>query len=163
MKNILYFLIASILFALIDFGVRGCVSLNEGGGRTDTVTVTDTVTEYVEVTHYTPSPVQTDTVFLRDIAAVDYTIQHDTVIVRLPVTQKVYADSDYTAYVSGIDPSLDSIRIYHVNKLITNNTVVTIKQPPKRWNISLQGGMGITPDKIQPYLGIGIGYALWQW
>lgn len=139
------------------------MSLNEGSSRTDTVTVTDTVTEYVEVAHYLPSPILTDTVFLRDIATVDYTIQHDTVIVRLPVTQKVYSDSDYTAYASGIDPSLDSIRICHVNKTITGNTVITVKQPPKRWSISLQAGMGTNAKTVQPYVGIGIGYALWQW
>lgn len=132
MKNLLYLLSACILFALIDFGVRRCVSLNEGNNRIDTVTVTDTVTEYVEVTHYLPQPITTDTVLLRDIASVDYTILHDTVIVRLPVTQKVYSDSDYTAYVSGIDPSLDSIRIYHANRLITKT--------PSSPSSSLQSG-----------------------
>jgi opacity protein-like surface antigen len=143
--------------------VQRCVSLNESGGGIDTVTVTDTVTEYVEVTHYLPSHQSAETLRYDEIAATDYTVVLDTVFVRLPVTQKVYSDSDYTAYVSGIDPSLDSIRIYHYNQHITNNTVVTVKQPPKRWNISLQSGIGITPDKIHPYIGIGVGYTLLQW
>lgn len=72
----------------------------------------------------------------------------DTVAVRLPIESKHYAGENYEAWVSGYEPSLDSISIY-------NRTIVP-KQ--KRWSIGLQGGVGMTPKGVQPYIGIGIGY-----
>ena len=34
------------------------------------------------------------------------------------------------------------------------------KQKPKRWGIGVQGGVGITPKLVQPYIGIGVSYNL---
>lgn len=76
----------------------------------------------------------------------------DTLHVALPVTQKVYEDSTYRAYVSGFDAKLDSIKIYQPTRYIT----ITNTSPPNRWSWGLQGGVGITPKGIQPYIGIGI-------
>lgn len=85
----------------------------------------------------------------------------DSANVQIPITQKVYSDSTYTAYVSGYLPCLDSI----VLNLPTN--IVTIKQQykPKRWSIGIHAGYGImlngTP-KLSPYIGVGISYNLWS-
>ena len=43
---------------------------------------------------------------------------------EVPITQKVYEDSSYTAYVSGFHANLDSITIR--NKIITNTVRETI-------------------------------------
>lgn len=84
----------------------------------------------------------------------------DSVNVEIPITQKQYADSTYTAWVSGYNPSLDSIRIYPRHEIITISN--TIRQKPKRWIVGLNAGYGITKDGIQPYIGVGISYNLFS-
>lgn len=76
----------------------------------------------------------------------------DSLTVTLPITQKVYSDSTYTAYVSGFDAKLDSINVY--SKLVT----VTRMEPPPKWSFGVQAGYGITPAGMQPYLGLGVSY-----
>ena len=85
----------------------------------------------------------------------------DSVSVKIPITQKQYADSTYTAWVSGYKPSLDSIYVYprHDVATITN----TIRLKPKRWGVGLNVGYGITPKNgMQPYIGIGVNYNLFS-
>ena len=74
----------------------------------------------------------------------------DTIKVRLPIESKHYEDENYEAWISGYEPSLDSINIYHH----------TIMPKPKRWSIGVQGGVGITPKGVQPYVGVGVSYRL---
>ena len=76
----------------------------------------------------------------------------DSVTISLPITQKVYRDSTYTAYVSGFDAKLDSISVY--SKMIT----VTRRGPPPAFTFGVQAGYGITPAGMQPYLGLGVQY-----
>ena len=76
----------------------------------------------------------------------------DSVTISLPITQKVYRDSAYTAYVSGFDAKLDSISVY--SKMIT----VTRREPPPAFTFGVQAGYGITPAGMQPYLGLGVQY-----
>ena len=74
--------------------------------------------------------------------------------VRIPISQREYGDSLYTAWVSGYDPHLDSIRL----RIPTSE--VHIIQPAKRWAFGVQGGVGVTPKGVQPYIGIGISYRI---
>ena len=46
----------------------------------------------------------------------------------------------------------DSIKVY--------NREVIVKQKQSRWSVGMQGGVGMTPKGLQPYIGIGIGYLL---
>lgn len=80
----------------------------------------------------------------------------------LPITQKVYRDTTYIAWVSGYRPQLDSIRVLARTHYVTK-TIVEKKQPPdkRRVGVGLQAGYGITPSGVQPYMGIGIGVRLW--
>lgn len=87
-----------------------------------------------------------DTTIVNEVSEVVF----DTVMVRLPIESKHYEGEDYEAWISGYEPSLDSISIY-------NHTIVP---KPKRWSIGVQGGVGMTPKGVQPYVGIGIGYRL---
>lgn len=87
-----------------------------------------------------------DTTIVNEVSEVVF----DTVMVRLPIESKHYEGENYEAWVSGYEPSLDSISIYHH----------TIMPKPKRWSIGVQGGLGITPKGIQPYLGIGVNFRL---
>ena len=94
-------------------------------------------------------PIANDTICVSD------TIK-DSVFVEVPIEQKVYSDSNYTAWVSGYLPRLDSISITHTevsHKLVNNNS-----KGSKRLFIGIQVGYGITPRGMQPYLGLGISY-----
>lgn len=94
------------------------------------------------VTRYTKS---VDTI--RDVVVVGDSV-------RIPIEQKHYADSSYEAWVSGYEPSLDSIKIRFREPTIVK------KIPPKRWAVGIQGGVGLTPKGIQPYIGIGFSYRI---
>lgn len=97
-----------------------------------------------------------DTVSVDTLVTVGRGETKDSIEVVLPITQKVYEDSTYRAYVSGYHPALDSINIFR------RNEVVYIRSPtkPKRWSIGIQVGYGITPRRAEPYIGIGISYDL---
>ena len=87
-----------------------------------------------------------DTTIVNEVSEVVF----DTVMVRLPIESKHYEGKNYEAWISGYEPSLDSISIYHQ----------TILPKQKRWSIGLQGGVGITPKGVQPYVGIGVSFRL---
>lgn len=93
-------------------------------------------------------PVVNDTICVSD------TIK-DSVFVEVPIEQKVYSDSNYTAWVSGYRPRLDSISITHqeISYKLVNNS-----KGSKRLFIGIQVGYGITPRGMQPYLGLGVSY-----
>lgn len=140
--------------------------------------VCDTVrTTFVDTIPY-HKPVPKDTLIIRYItktlpavpqgkdkpASAD-TARGDTaqVQVQIPITQKVYRDSSFTAYVSGFEASLDSF-ILHVPHSVTTITH-TSRPKQSRWNIGLQVGYGIslspTPN-YSPYIGIGVQYSLFK-
>ena len=77
----------------------------------------------------------------------------DTVEVSLPIVQKVYRDTNYTAWVSGYEARLDSITI--ANKIITKTTTV-LKNRDKRFSLGVQTGFNVINKK--PYFGVGITY-----
>ena len=114
--------------------------------------VRDTVIDVQIDTQYFPKPVP-------------YKVEvHDTVYLDKPYngyvfTQetKCYSDnSTYDMQVSGINIELDWIKTYP--KTITQyvNTTETIYIPPKKWSVGIQGGVGITPKGLQPYIGFGV-------
>lgn len=78
----------------------------------------------------------------------------DSVNVQIPITQRVYEDSTYRAYVSGFDARLDSILLFPPTKYVT----ITAKETKSHWDIGMQAGYGITPKGFQPYIGIGISF-----
>ena len=81
--------------------------------------------------------------------------------VNIPITQKQYCDSTYTAWVSGYKPSLDSIRLYKKREVVTINKI--IKEPPNRFVVTFNVGYGLTPQNgLQPYIGVGVGYKLFS-
>lgn len=84
-------------------------------------------------------------------AAPDTAKEHGVLV---PITQKVYRDSTYTAWVSGYCASLDSIRTYIRSPVTVTTQQITKKD--KMWGLGLQGGFGITPKGFQPYIGVGL-------
>ena len=128
----------------------------------------DTVRETVVDTVTYDKPVARDSLVVRYVRVrvpvvrdTLHSICTDTIQVDMPVTQKRYEDSTYTAWVSGYEPSLDSIRVYARKDVVTINKI--IKEPPKRFVVSFNVGYGLTPQNgLQPYIGIGVGYKLFS-
>ena len=87
----------------------------------------------------------------------------DSADVVVPITQTVYEDSTYTAYVSGYRASLDSL-IFRMPREVTTITN-THYQKPKRWSVGIQVGYGMTlkgTPQFAPYVGIGVSYNLFS-
>ena len=87
---------------------------------------------------------------------------HDSIEVPLPIIQKRYDDSLYTAWVSGYRPALDSISL-HQPEIVTTITE-TIVKPSPRWSVGLSVGPGISIDRERHmgiYAGFTATYRLW--
>ena len=87
----------------------------------------------------------------------------DSAYVVVPISQTVYEDSTYTAYVSGYRATLDSL-IFRMPREITTITN-THYQKPKRWSVGIQVGYGMTlkgTPQFSPYVGIGVSYNLFS-
>lgn len=78
----------------------------------------------------------------------------DSLTLQLPITQNVYEGNDYTAYVSGVYPRLDSLFVY------PRREIVTIKKPPKRWHIGPTVGFGYGAYGFGPYIGISLSFSI---
>lgn len=79
---------------------------------------------------------------------------------------KVYTDdSTYTAWVSGVRPSLDSIRTYsrthYVDRYIYRDVVHQPKN--KRWGVGLSAGYGVGKSGLSPVVAVTVNWNLWQW
>lgn len=102
-------------------------------------------TVYVKVHHY----LNGDTV-------------HDSIEVPIPIVQKRYDDSLYTAWVSGYLPKLDSLRL-HLPEITTTITK-TITKPSPRLSVGIQtgAGFGIINRQADIYVGIGAQYNIFK-
>ena len=122
-------------------------------------------TVWKDTTIYEPQPAETidigKTVYLR----IPYPVPsgrdtiHDSIDVPIPIIQKRYDDSLYTAWVSGFEPNLDSIRLHQPTIIIER----TYQKPAPRLSVGIQGGAGVGVFSRQPdiYVGIGAQWRLW--
>lgn len=90
-------------------------------------------------------------------AEFDRTASKDTLRAVVPLVQKTFKDSNYTAYVSGFMPKLDSIEVY-------NKVVVRKETKYRRWNIGITGGVGygIYNRKPDVFVGVGVTWNLFK-
>lgn len=153
--------VAVLLVGLVIGFVLGMLAV-EKPSTTSTVTVTDTIPYYKPVAkdslvvryETVKLPALRDTV--RDSLIYKDTLVHDSVNVILPITQKKYEDSTYTAWVSGFRPNLDSINIYR------KTVYKTITEKPRRFGIGVMGGYGYGTKGTTPFIGVGIYYRLFN-
>ena len=131
MKNLLYILGLIIGAFLLSLFWRRCAD--------NTEVVTDTIFKVIKVDRpivrestivkyeVVRLPIANDTICVssRKCIGVSDTIK-DSVFVEVPIEQKVYSDSNYTAWVSGYNPKLDSIHITQkevsFHKLVHNSS-----------------------------------------
>ena len=121
-----------------------------------------------DTTIYKPAPVDSqktgEVVYIRipyPVPAPSDTI-HDSIQVPIPIEQKRYEDSLYTAWVSGFRPALDSIRL-HQPEIVTTITETIVKKAP-RLSVGFSVGPGVSIDKnhhMGIYVGFTANYRLW--
>lgn len=128
----------------------------------DTVVIRDTVPYYHPtpkdsaivkyVTRYLPV-VKSDTIFRENSAMEHYADTSKMIAVEVPITSKHYGSKDYDAWVSGYEPSLDSIKVYQRTEYITER--VTISKPPNKWELDAMAGIDydVTSQHYSPYAG----------
>ena len=175
--------IVNVIALAVGFAAGWWLAIAAIGGRGDRAmdeyVVIDTIPYYDTITHLLPTarnevslgtriefiPVfiprdGNDTVQnIPEICNNDVQNIPDSMAVEIPITQKEYVGKDYHAWVSGYEPSLDSIFVYG------RREVVTIRNPPnkqKRWGVGVFVGYGVTPRGLQPCAGISVNYNLWN-
>lgn len=87
---------------------------------------------------------------------------HDSIEVPVPIVQKRYEDSLYTAWVSGFEPTLDSINLRLPT--ITETVTKTVVKPSPMITVGIQagGGYGILNKRPDVYVGLGVQLNLWR-
>ena len=77
----------------------------------------------------------------------------DSVAVEIPITSKHYNAPEYDAWVSGYEPSLDSIKVYQKEVLVTERVIVS--KPPNKWELDAMAGIdyNVTSQQYRPYAG----------
>ena len=109
-------------------------------------------------------------VFVADSTAIDSLLnlcarlerRGDSLQLVLLRVQRHYSDSTFDAWVSGVDPRLDSIKTYHTNMVITQEIPV-IQVKKTRWGVGIQAGAGVGKDGLTPYVGVGVTYNILSW
>jgi len=147
-----------IVFVIAGFIVGFLLGFCRHNPSTEYVEVlrTDTLTVYDTVRIDRPVYITQRVVDSLRIPVTDTLRVHDTVYVVLERVQREYRDSLYTAWVSGVDPALDSIDIVARTQTIT----ITERPRQRRWHLGITGGYGMTKDGLSPYAGIGLTYSL---
>lgn len=110
-------------------------------------TVIKTVVDTLPIVRYV-NKIARDTILLASEG------KKDSVAVKIPITQKTYRDSLYTAYVSGYKPSLDSIT---VRERIVTHTITVTRTRYKPFSFGIIGGAGYGFVNRKPDVFIGVG------
>lgn len=154
-RNLIIAAAIAALFFLFGFltGKKVYDKPIEGKIERDTVTMHDTVPDLAPspkdsvrikwVTRWLPvkpdTVSRTEYIFLDNSAnSVNFSAT-DSVAVAVPITQKHYSSEAYDAWVSGYEPSLDSIKVYQRTEYITER--VTVSKPPNRVSLDVRAGL----------------------
>ena len=110
--------------------------------------------------------IQTDrVVYIKVAVAQPHTRQdtvHDSIEVPVPIVQKRYDDSLYTAWVSGFEPNLDSIRLYQP-EIVTTVTKTIVKPTPRLMlGPSVGAGYGLYHKTLDVYVGFNLTWNIWK-
>ncbi len=192
-KNIIAVLLVAAFIASLYLNVRFCMMRREGIAVSDTtrVTIFDTIPYPMPVpkdslviryiTEKLPVSTETENFSTKnsDFSTGNGNIAQENITgngnissenipdsaeVEIPITQKVYEDSLYRAYVSGYRPNLDSLIIFPRHDITTvTNGYTYPKSRQKRWGIGIHVGYGMTMSRtpqFTPYIGFGISYNL---
>ena len=141
----------------------------------------DTVIVYDTIPHYYPKPV--DSAVVRYVTKMLPIVRYDTIFrensvsfrensvtehiadtsnmmpVVIPITTKHYRAMEYDAWVSGYEPSLDSIKVYREKEIITE-TITKTNTKRKPWGLGFTVGYGydFSSKTAAPFVGVGLSY-----
>lgn len=116
--------------------------------RIDTIRDTLLVPKYVQVERF-------DTI--RD------TVDGKPVYLPIPISSYLFTDdSTYRVEMEGYNVKACSIEVYP--RTVTQTVIERIEVPgkPKRWGIGISAGGALTPQGVQPYIGVGVQYNILQ-
>lgn len=176
---LIFFLVGLLCGVVIGFGVgRGTAEKGADGKiiTTDTITCYDTllvksptardsiVVKYITKTlpksgnNSVENIPQIGNIHGDNIPVFAEVADSDSVAVKIPITQKRYDGENYSAWVSGYEPSLDSIFVSQRTDVVT----IREKKPPNKWHIGVQCGVGYTfkSKQFEPFIGVGISYSI---
>ena len=161
MKKALYFLLAAICLSV-------ALNIWQCSRQMEESTVVEHDTVWKDTTIYEPQPAETvqtgRVVYIRvPVPGPSDTITlHDSIEVPVPIVQKRYDDSLYTAWVSGFEPRLDSLQL-HQPEIITTVTKTIVKPSPLiTVGIQAGGGYGVFNRQFDTYIGVGVCLNLWR-
>lgn len=151
-----------IIGALLPLSIWAAYKFGYKQGRSEPIIAkVDTCTIYKEIIKYKPKEaarIKTDTIRIADTLIVRDTV---TRTIAIQAEQREFRDSDYVAWVSGIRPHLDSIKIRQRWTTITEQVAVPqVKR--QRVTFSVQGGFGGQYGLVHrqwdcgPYIGVGV-------
>ena len=159
-----------VMFLAVGFIICKCSCVSCKGGDNDTLSVDSIVRhDTVYITKHDTLPAEKGETVIKyvTIPCKPDTIQLQGDSLTLPVVQKVYSDdTTYTAYVSGLGyenlPKLDSIAVRQREIINTIEKTITIQKKRSRWSVGFQAGygLGLQSRTLEPYVGVGVGYAL---
>ena len=178
---LIFFLVGLLCGGVIGFGVgRGTAEKGADGKiiTTDTITRYDTlfvksptardsiVVKYITKTLPSSKQKKNDTFLAENYAQnngenippQEMSDERDSMAVEIPITQKRYDGENYSAWVSGYEPSLDSIFVSQRTDVVT----IREKKPPNKWHIGVQCGVGYTfkSKQFEPFIGVGLSYSI---
>lgn len=159
MKKVFWIVLALLL---VSIGVNVWMWKNDPDASV--VVVRDTVWKDTVIREpVAAETIQTGRVVYVKVAVPQPQTQHDTIRdsieVPVPIVQKRYEDSLYTAWVSGFEPKLDSIDLRLPT--ITETVTKTIVKKAPRLSVGVQAGAGVGVFNRQPDLWLGVG-AQWR-
>ena len=161
MKKALYFLFAAIFLSVV-LNVWQC------SRQVQESTVIEHDTVWKDTTIYEPQPAETvqtgRVVYIRvPVPGERDTITlHDSIDVPVPIVQKRYDDSLYTAWVSGFEPNLDSIQLYQPEIITTVTKTIVKPSPLITFGIQAGAGWGVFYRQPDLYIGVGGQINLWR-
>jgi len=163
MKKAFWIFLSLLLVAVV---LDVCLFMRE----TETTTVIEHDTVWKDTTIYKPLPAETiqtgRVVYIKVPMPSERDTLRDTlrdsIEVPIPIIQKRYDDSLYTAWVSGFEPNLDSLRL-HQPEIITTITKTIVKPSPLiTVGIQTGGGYGVFNRQFDMYIGVGAQINLWR-
>lgn len=147
------------LFVGIIVGfITGYIIIGNTGNINESAYIytTDTLVVHDTVNIVTPQYISEKVIDSREFNVTPDSVSDTTVCVSIDVVSRHYSGELYDAYVSGVEPVLDSIHIYTPTTMLTR----TLQVKPKRWHFGISAGAAATPRGLQPYVGIGVTYSL---
>lgn len=155
-----------LIFALLLLSVAANVWLAMRGPQVETTVEHDTI--WKDTTIYQPQPAGTINTGRVVYISIPVPGERDTlrdtirdsIDVPIPIIQKRYDDSLYTAWISGFEPNLDSLRL-HQSEIITTITKV-VDRPASRFSIgpSVGLGYGVMNKQCDVFIGVTATWSL---